>query len=128
MRFYDRETEAGRPAVLEQVEFVAGAWPAQTAQATRVVPVVIGEAMACGLPVVAVKEGGVRETVVDEETGFLTQRDPREFAEKIRFLLEHPEITLNYVQQARQHVERLWTWDQAVQELLQNFQCVLRYF
>jgi starch synthase len=29
------------------------------------------EAGACGLPVVAVAEGGIRETVVDGETGFL---------------------------------------------------------
>jgi glycosyltransferase involved in cell wall biosynthesis len=84
------------------------------------------EAMACGLPVVAVKEGGVRETVVDGETGFLTQRDPYEFAEKLRFLLEHPEIAARYGQQARQHVQRKWTWERAVQELVQNFQRIQR--
>lgn len=84
------------------------------------------EAMACGLPVVAVKEGGVRETVVDGETGFLTQRDPCEFAEKLRFLLEHPEIASRYGQQARQHVQRKWTWERAVQELVQNFQRIQR--
>lgn len=80
------------------------------------------EAMACGLPVVAVQEGGIRETVVDGETGFLTQRDPHEFAEKMRVLLEHPEVAARYGQNARQHVAQHWTWDRSVQELVRNFQ------
>lgn len=80
------------------------------------------EAMACGLPVVAVKEGGVRETVRDGETGLLTQRDPYEFAEKMRIFLEHPEIVTRYGQQARQYIEMKWSWEHSVQELLRNFQ------
>nr|WP_243687910.1 glycosyltransferase family 4 protein [Methanobacterium formicicum] len=37
------------------------------------------ESMACGTPVVAVKEGGVRETVIHNETGLLTERDEELF-------------------------------------------------
>lgn len=83
------------------------------------------EAMACGVPVVAVKEGGVRETVRDGETGFLTQRDPQEFAAKVQFLLEHPELRQRFSEQARQHVETSWTWEHSTHELLQNFQRVV---
>ena len=39
------------------------------------------EAMYCGVPVVAVNDGGPRETVVDGETGFLRAADPEEFAD-----------------------------------------------
>ena len=39
------------------------------------------EAMYCGLPVVAVNDGGPLETVVDGETGFLRAADPEEFAD-----------------------------------------------
>ena len=83
------------------------------------------EAMACGLPVVAVKEGGVRETVINGKTGFLTQRDPCEFAEKIRLLLEDQDLTKCYGTQARQYIERSWTWELAVKKLLDNFQKIL---
>jgi len=82
------------------------------------------EAMACGLPVVAVKEGGVRETVLEGKTGFLTQRDPREFAEKVQLLLEDPDLRKRYGEQGRQYVETFWTWEQSVQELLENFKRV----
>ena len=83
------------------------------------------EAMACGLPVVAVKEGGVRETVVDGVTGFLTQRDPEEFAECIRQLLENHNLRRQFGEQAREHVRAFWTWERAAQDLLENFQRVL---
>jgi len=49
------------------------------------------EAMACGTPVVAIKEGGVRETVVHNETGILTPRDEGAFAEATTDLLENDE-------------------------------------
>ena len=39
------------------------------------------EAMYCGVPVVAVNNGGPLETVVDGETGFLCTADPSEFAD-----------------------------------------------
>ena len=49
------------------------------------------EAMACGTPVVAVKEGGVRESVLHNETGILTPRDEGAFAEATTDLLENDE-------------------------------------
>jgi glycosyltransferase involved in cell wall biosynthesis len=45
------------------------------------------EAMACGTPVVAVREGGIRESVVHQESGLLTERDEQQFAEAIKQLL-----------------------------------------
>jgi hypothetical protein len=39
------------------------------------------EAMFCGLPVVAVNDGGPTETVVDGSTGFLCKPEPESFAE-----------------------------------------------
>ncbi|GAI75541.1 unnamed protein product, partial [marine sediment metagenome] len=50
------------------------------------------ESMACGTPVVGVREGGVRETVVDGHTGLLTSRDPAEFAAAIVRLLDNPSL------------------------------------
>ena len=35
------------------------------------------EAMACGTPVVGVKEGGLRESIIDGHNGLLIDRDPK---------------------------------------------------
>jgi len=45
------------------------------------------ESMACGTPVVAVKEGGFRETIVDGKTGIHVERDERALASAIKRLL-----------------------------------------
>ncbi|MEN6551686.1 MAG: glycosyltransferase family 4 protein [Methanobacterium sp.] len=45
------------------------------------------ESMSCGTPVVGVREGGVRETVLDGKTGILTERDELSFAEAVIDLL-----------------------------------------
>jgi glycosyltransferase involved in cell wall biosynthesis len=54
---------------------------------------VLPEAMACGLPVVASRSGGIVEIVKDGETGLLVQpKNPEAFAEALRELVEKPEL------------------------------------
>ena len=51
------------------------------------------EAAACGTPVVAAAVGGLLTLVEDGSTGFLIDnRDPRDFAEAIRTILDSPSI------------------------------------
>lgn len=45
------------------------------------------EAMSCGTPSVAVREGGYRETIIDGVTGILTERTPQSLAEGIERVL-----------------------------------------
>jgi glycosyltransferase involved in cell wall biosynthesis len=48
------------------------------------------EAMACGLPVIATKNGGADDAIVDGETGFLVPiRSPEAIAEKINWFLSN---------------------------------------
>jgi len=75
------------------------------------------ESMACGTPVVGVRDGGVPETVVDQHTGLLVERDLVQFAEAIRSLLEDTKRREQYGQQAREYVLEKWTWDRAVATL-----------
>ena len=75
------------------------------------------EAMACGIPVVGVAEGGVKETVVDGLNGRLVARDPRAFADAVASLLDDGGLREQYGRQAREHVLANWTWDAAVNRL-----------
>jgi glycosyltransferase involved in cell wall biosynthesis len=64
---------------------------------------VLLEAMAAGLPVIALAGGGIRDVVKDGENGFLiSQPDPELFSERVRYLLEHPEVYQAMSNNARQ--------------------------
>ncbi len=53
-------------------------------------PLTIMEAMACGLPVIATKHGGIADIITDNETGFLVnEQDINGMAEKMRFIIEN---------------------------------------
>ncbi len=66
------------------------------------------EANACGLPVVAVAEGGVRETMVDGVNGLLVEPSAHAMASGIAQLLSQPELASRIGRQARDLVERRW--------------------
>lgn len=84
------------------------------------------EAMACGTPVVAVGEGGVRETVVDGVTGLLVKRDPSQFAERLGHLLSDSSLKQQMSDAAIECVRRNWTWQQAVDNLENEFRLLVR--
>lgn len=75
------------------------------------------ESMACGTPVLAVAEGGYKESVIDNKTGWLLPRDPQVFAKKITHLVKHPDVSQNMGQVARDHVIKNWTWKRHVNQL-----------
>lgn len=78
------------------------------------------EAMACGLAVVGINEGGVRETVIDGETGLLAGRDAGAFGEAIAQLLGDAPRRERLGRQAREHVVERWTWKRSVDVLEQE--------
>lgn len=69
------------------------------------------ESMACETPVLAVDEGGFRETVVDGVTGFLLPRDAKVFAEKIEYLIANPKIVEKMGKAGRKHVIKNFNWE-----------------
>ena len=75
------------------------------------------EAAACATPVVGVREGGVRETVVDGETGYLTDRDPVAFAAALARVLDNPDRARCLGEKARARVLADWTWDRSADAL-----------
>ena len=76
------------------------------------------EAMSFGLPVVAVKEGGPRESIVDGFNGFLEERNPTSFGEKINLLLQDSSLKDNLSKGAIKSISSYWNWDMAFQRLL----------
>jgi glycosyltransferase involved in cell wall biosynthesis len=68
------------------------------------------EAMACGTPVVAVKEGGVRETVIHEKTGLHTERDETLFAEATLELLTNDQKRNEMSKNALKSIKEYWAF------------------
>jgi glycosyltransferase involved in cell wall biosynthesis len=79
------------------------------------------ESMACATPVVAVREGGVPETVVHGLVGLLADREEGQFSDAVQELLSDPEQAREYGRNARAHVVREWSWDRAVASLERCF-------
>jgi colanic acid/amylovoran biosynthesis glycosyltransferase len=65
------------------------------------------EAQAAGLPVVATDHGAFPEGILPGESGFLVpERDVAALAERLLYLIEHPEIWPAMGRRGREHVER----------------------
>ena len=76
------------------------------------------EAMSFGLPVVAIKEGGLRETVIDGYNGFLVDRSPEHFSKKIFDLILDKKLYKKMSYNSNKHVRNYWNWDFAFNRLI----------
>lgn len=86
---------------------------------------VILEAMACGTPVICVREGGAQEFVKDGYNGFIPLREPRAFAKAIEFVLNNQEAAQKVGMNARSEILENWTWKHAYQRMMK---CVRNLF
>ena len=85
-------------------------------------PWVIIEAMAAGLPVIATDQGAIVESVADGRNGYIVpKRDPEAIAEKIRFLLENPDIRRKMGEESRKLYQEKFTEEKMVVRLRQVF-------
>jgi glycosyltransferase involved in cell wall biosynthesis len=75
------------------------------------------EGNACGLPVVAVAEGGVRETITHGLNGLLVEHDPKSMATAIHHLLDRPEYARQLGENGCTVVSERWTLKDAVERL-----------
>jgi glycosyltransferase involved in cell wall biosynthesis len=76
------------------------------------------ESMAAGTPVVASRSGATIETIVDQKTGFLVEKnDSRALAEAILKLLENDSLRETMGRAARQRVLELFTWDRIAADM-----------
>jgi glycosyltransferase involved in cell wall biosynthesis len=75
------------------------------------------EANACQTPVVAVAQGGVRETIIDGKNGFLCVPKAAALAEKIELLIDHPERQDEIGRIALHNVQQNWTLEAATDRI-----------
>ena len=76
------------------------------------------EANACETPVVAIAEGGVRETIKDGINGFLINgNEPVAVGRAISKLFNDQALAEQVGKQARNHVLAMWSWDKAIERL-----------
>ena len=86
------------------------------------------EAMACGSPVIGVREGGIRESVKEGETGLLVDRDDEELSEAILKLKNNEELRTRISENSVEYVKVNWTWAAAAQRLVKNYEKCIRAY
>ena len=69
-------------------------------------PVTLIEASMLGIPCVTTDVGSAREVVIDERTGFVTSKQPRDIAAAVNRVLGDDELASKFGAQAKEHAER----------------------
>jgi len=83
---------------------------------TECYPLVILEAMACNLPIVASNIGGIPDAVKNGENGLLVSpKDPEALSDAIIYLLENEEVRERMGRNGRKKVER-YSWEKIAEE------------
>jgi starch synthase len=97
------------------------------------------EAMGCEAPVVASSTGGIKEVVVDNETGYLVPfdqdpvtsfpRDPEKFsrdlAAKLSELLADPEKCRRFGKAGRKRAEEKFSWTSIADQTIDLYQTLI---
>ncbi len=80
------------------------------------------EANACGLPVVAVAEGGVRETVIDGMNGLLVEPDEKAMATAIERIRDDKDYAHSLGQNGRKIVVEKWSLNASIDRIEQRLE------
>ncbi|OOG68181.1 glycosyltransferase family 4 protein [Algoriphagus sp. A40] len=92
---------------------------------TEGLPGVVLEAAHFGVPTIASEVGGIRECLIDGETGMLVpDRTVFQFCEKISFLLDHPKDRKAMGERAKSYTSQHFRMDQVVDQYLDFFQSI----
>jgi glycosyltransferase involved in cell wall biosynthesis len=89
-------------------------------------PFAVLEALATGLPVVTTTVGGIPETIQSGKNGFLVKPfDEKAFADRLLYLLEHPQFAAEMGAAARKTVVEQLDWRIVVQDAMKVYEEVL---
>ena len=76
------------------------------------------ETMSCEVPVIAIDEGGFKESVINGKTGFLIDRKPEELKDKIDLLLSDDKLRAQMGENGRKVVLDKFTWVKSANNFL----------
>jgi glycosyltransferase involved in cell wall biosynthesis/O-antigen/teichoic acid export membrane protein len=111
-----RVTFHGHVSEERKGELLRRAWVSLSASSAEGWSLAVFEAGACGTPTAALAVGGLREAIVDGETGVLA-RTPAELASRVAQLVEQPE-RLRAMGAAAEARARGFTWDATAERTL----------
>lgn len=142
-RFYDDskgtyqqylEDFAKRAGLADRIRFLGAVPHAQLISAYQNADVLINpslsesfgitvvEAMACGIPVVVTRVGGMKETIVNGETGFAVDADqPQQLSHAIDSILADPALADRMGRAGRQRVTEMFSWKARAERLLSAY-------
>ena len=84
------------------------------------------EAMACEIPVIASSVGGLKEVVVDNETGYLvSKKNCKEIADKLKKLILDKELRISLGKAGRKRVLENYNWDSNVEYMIKIYEEII---
>lgn len=83
------------------------------------------EAAACGRPIISNRIGNMPEFIKDGYNGFLVKRDVEEYADKMRWMKNNYDKTVEMGKNARKTIEEGWTWRHSMEYERKAFKSVL---
>ncbi|WP_335995216.1 glycosyltransferase [Fusobacterium polymorphum] len=84
------------------------------------------EAMACEVPVIASSVGGLKEVVVDSETGYLvSKKNYKEIADKLKKLILNEELRISLGKAGRKRVLENYNWDSNVEYMIKIYEEII---
>ena len=75
------------------------------------------EANACGTPVIALQEGGVKETIIHHKNGFLSNRNPKNIAQYLDLLTKNKDLRTEMGNFAANYVRTEWTLEKCTSNI-----------
>lgn len=106
--------------------FLAPSVHASNGDAEGGFPVILTEVLATGMPVVGFSHCDIPELVQDDVSGFLVpERDVDALAERLTYLIEHPEIWQKMGQAGRAFVEENYNIDKLNDKLVEIYKGLL---
>jgi glycosyltransferase involved in cell wall biosynthesis len=84
------------------------------------------EAMACARPVIGANVGGIKSTVLDNETGYLVPpNDPEALADKLAILKRHPALAHQMGEAGLARARHAYTWRRVARALADCYERTL---
>jgi glycosyltransferase involved in cell wall biosynthesis len=84
------------------------------------------EAMACGVPIIGTRVGGIPDFLVERETGlFCEAKNPQNIAEKIKILLDDENLRQKLIANGRKLVEEKYDWNKIAVQMKDIFNKLL---